>query len=146
MVGSKFAHEELKIHKKDFLGDDGEQTLSYIECTNEKDIEAYSHFESEEEILFVPGTCLRMIGKLNPSEGLHIVHLQEVPQPYKTIAPSFNTSSVSTNPSSIKPSIISKEFRKVSAAAGMSAKVSDKTLRLTLWLSLFFLKEDTEIF
>ncbi|CAF3393526.1 unnamed protein product, partial [Rotaria sp. Silwood2] len=76
-----------------FLGVEGERTLFNIQCINGKAIRAHSHFETEEEILLMPGTYLQVVGKCRPSKDLHIIQLREAPAPYQTIVPPFDTSS-----------------------------------------------------
>lgn len=103
--------EKLSI-MEEFLGTDGERTLFNIQCSNGKAIRAHSHFENEEEILLMPGTYLRVVGKYKPSKDLHIIQLREARAPYQTIVPPFVTSSSSSlAPEPLPPqvSVISKK-------------------------------------
>ena len=58
-----------------FAGDTG--TLFCINALHGKDISAYSAYPQEEEIVLMPGTCLRVKGMLTESNGRSIVHLDE---------------------------------------------------------------------
>ena len=58
-----------------FAGETG--TLFYIHTIHAKDIAAYSANQSEEEIILMPGTRLRVKSALAVPNGLSIVHLEE---------------------------------------------------------------------
>ena len=128
---------------EEFLGNKGERTLFNIECTNGKAIRAHSHFQTEEEILLLPGTFLQVVSKWSPSKDLHIIHLREATPPYQTIVPPFDTSSVSVTSPSLESLVISKESKKTSAASGVSSKASGNVLILILSLSGIFTEKDT---
>ena len=82
--------ETLGIITK-FIGATGVRTLFSIECINGKAIQAHSHYKRENEILLMPGTYFKVIGKSNPSEDLHIIHLRETPPPYEIITLPIST-------------------------------------------------------
>jgi hypothetical protein len=51
-----------------------------IEIQNGKDLAGYTQFPNENEVVLPPGTTLRVISNpLRATDGLHIVHLEEVP-------------------------------------------------------------------
>jgi hypothetical protein len=52
-------------------------TLFSIDTIHGKDISAYSANQEEEEIILMPGTCLRVKGTWSESNSLSIVHLEE---------------------------------------------------------------------
>jgi hypothetical protein len=59
-----------------YLGERG--TLFAIEAIHGKNISEYSAFPDEQEVILMPGTCLRMgSGPLNFIDRLFIVHLKE---------------------------------------------------------------------
>jgi hypothetical protein len=82
----------------EFVGHVGKRTLFNIECINGKVIEAHSYDPTENEVILLPGTYLRVMGKSNPAKGLHIIHLLEASPPFDTIAPPFNLLSSSIVP------------------------------------------------
>ncbi|CAF1171925.1 unnamed protein product [Didymodactylos carnosus] len=61
---------------KNFLGTNS--TLFLIECTNGKDISSDTAYPNENEVILMPGTCLKVVSDpLDHEGGLHIVHLRE---------------------------------------------------------------------
>ena len=113
---------------EDFLGVDGERTLFNIQCINGKSIRAHSHFEEEEEMLLMPGTYLKVVGKWSPSKDLHIVHLQEAPPPYQTLVPPFVLPPPPTDFPPLESLEISKKPAKVSTDPTTSTKTAGKIL------------------
>jgi hypothetical protein len=75
-----------------FIGKSGVRTLFNIECINGKAIRAHSFYKPESEILLMPGTYLRVMGKWSPAKDLYIVHLREIPAPYPYLEPPFASS------------------------------------------------------
>ena len=61
-----------------YLGDVGERTLLFIEVMNGRSIRSHSHFETEDEVLLLPGTFMEVKSTLNPAPNLHIIHLRQV--------------------------------------------------------------------
>jgi hypothetical protein len=62
---------------KNFL--DQNSTLFLIEATNGKDVQGFTNFPNEDEVLLGSGTKLRVVSDtLDHIGGLHIVHLKEV--------------------------------------------------------------------
>ncbi|CAM4973563.1 unnamed protein product [Rotaria socialis] len=74
-----------------FLKTSEECTLFKIECISGRCIESYSYFKEEKEILLMPGTYLRILGKRTEANGLHIIELLETKPPYQLIAPPFTS-------------------------------------------------------
>jgi hypothetical protein len=72
------------------LGKSGTRTIFSIQTNSGKLISAHSYFETENEILLPPGIYLKVIGRLNPADGLHIIHLQEIPPPCQMLAKPFD--------------------------------------------------------
>ena len=88
-----------------FIGRSAIRTIFMIECINGKSIKAHSFHQDENEIILMPGTYLRVIGKWSPADNLYMIHLQEEKTPCQLLAPPFpplpSTSSLSTQSSSI---------------------------------------------
>jgi hypothetical protein len=64
-----------------YLGKMGQRTLFSIEVFNGRNIRAHSHFDIEDEILSLPGTCMEVQSRFNPASDLHIIHLkQKIPE------------------------------------------------------------------
>jgi hypothetical protein len=78
----------LDIFKSNFLGDSGVRTLFNIEIFNGRVICDFSDYASEEEVLLLPGTHVRVIGELKQSDGLHIIHLKQIEPSYFLFDPS----------------------------------------------------------
>ncbi|CAF4622045.1 unnamed protein product, partial [Didymodactylos carnosus] len=50
-------------------------------------IQPHSYIESEDEILLLPATQFKVLGKLSPAPGLHIIHLKEVQPLFPLLEP-----------------------------------------------------------
>ena len=61
-----------------YLGNTGNRTLFSVEAINGRTIRAHSHFDTEDEILLLPGTFMIVQSLFSPAPGLHIVHLKQV--------------------------------------------------------------------
>ena len=55
----------------------GEGILFCIHAINGKDITKYSEFQAENEIILMPGTCLRVQSESLDLNGFYIVQLNE---------------------------------------------------------------------
>jgi len=66
---------------QNFLNKKAHSTLFTIDCINGKSITKYSAIASEHEVILMPGTQLKIAGNLLEFNGLHIVHLEELPNP-----------------------------------------------------------------
>ncbi|CAF1423770.1 unnamed protein product, partial [Rotaria sordida] len=80
-----------------FVGKSGVRTLFNIECINGKAIRAHSHYKKESEILLLPGTYLRVVGKWSPAKDLYIIHLRETPAPRPFLEPPFASATSDTS-------------------------------------------------
>lgn len=56
-----------------------EHTKFEIKCINGRNIQKYSSMKMENEILLIPGTCLRVISKHPVGKNRHMIHLEETP-------------------------------------------------------------------
>ena len=72
-----------------YLGLSGSCTLFVIQYLNGKAIKHHSYFAHEDEILLLPCTHLKVIDSLSRQDGLHIIHLLEVPPPHELLQPPF---------------------------------------------------------
>ena len=64
-----------------YLGDAAERTLLSIEVCNGRNVRVHSRFNTEDEILLLPGTYMEVQSKFSPAPGLHVVHLkQKIPE------------------------------------------------------------------
>jgi hypothetical protein len=99
--------ETMEVMEK-FVGRSGVRTLFMIECINGKAIQSHSYYKDENEIILMPGTYLRVIGKWSPANDLYIIHLQEETPPCQLVAPPFNSPSSSANTLPLKKLAISK--------------------------------------
>ncbi len=78
------------LESPQYLGKKGTRTLFSIETSSGKRIQEHSYFEQEEEILLPPGAYFEVIDKVNPAEGLYIIHLRETEPPYQLLVPPFD--------------------------------------------------------
>ncbi|CAF1592671.1 unnamed protein product, partial [Didymodactylos carnosus] len=70
------------LSKEQFLGKTGTRTLFNVQCHNGKKIQSHSHYKQENEILLLPGTYLKVKGKVDVGSNLHIIHVEETTPPY----------------------------------------------------------------
>jgi hypothetical protein len=61
-----------------YLGNIGERTLLSIEVVNSRSVRAHSNFDTEDEVLMLPGTYMEVRSKFNPAPDLHIIHLRQM--------------------------------------------------------------------
>jgi hypothetical protein len=61
-----------------YLGNAGSRTLFSVEAINGRSVRAHSHFDTEDEILLLPGTHMIVQSQVSPAPDLHIVHLKQV--------------------------------------------------------------------
>lgn len=80
-----------------YLGNVGSRTLFSVEAINGRSVRAHSHFDTEDEVLLLPGTHMIVQSILSPAPDLHIIHLKQViPEevllepPFKGILNHFN--------------------------------------------------------
>ncbi|CAF1125632.1 unnamed protein product [Didymodactylos carnosus] len=76
------------LEQEQFLGQTGTRTLFSIECHSGKDIKSHSYYQTENEILLLPGTYLQVIDQLKAgSDGLFIIHMKEISPPHAFLEP-----------------------------------------------------------
>jgi hypothetical protein len=107
--------ESMEIMEK-FVGRSGVRTLFMIEAINGKAIQSHSFYKDENEIILMPGTYLRVIGKWSPANDLYIIHLQEETPPCQLVAPPFPSSPSSTDTFLVEKLTISKPIQSKSQA------------------------------
>jgi hypothetical protein len=76
-----FTSSTLKLNVLDderFLGKSGTRTLFIMDCFSGKSIQQFSYYPNEEEVLLPPGRLFQVMGSLNPSADLHVIHLKEL--------------------------------------------------------------------
>ncbi|CAF0986394.1 unnamed protein product [Adineta steineri] len=72
-----------------YLGFNGNRTLFSVEAINGRSIRAHSHFNTENEVLLLPGTHMVVQSQLNPAPELYIIHLKQIEPPQVLLAPPF---------------------------------------------------------
>jgi hypothetical protein len=70
------------LQSPNFLGATGARTLFSIEVSNGRLINEFSEFPTEDEILLLPGTRVRVVSVLNQPTGLDIIHLKQIEPSY----------------------------------------------------------------
>lgn len=85
----------LQVLQNHFLGSTGPRTLFHIECNGGKDISSYSRYNSEKEIIILPGRQFQVKSCLQQPD-LHIIHLKEIESPICLLQPTI-TKSVAVN-------------------------------------------------
>jgi hypothetical protein len=75
------------LSNEQFLGSTGTRTLFTIECATGKDIQKHSSFQSEDEILLLPGRQFKVVSCLDESGGLYMIQLQETEPVYPLLEP-----------------------------------------------------------
>jgi hypothetical protein len=78
------------LESPQYLGTSGTRTMFSIETKNGKCIRPHSYFQHEDEILLPPATYLKVIDRMSPGNGLHIIHLQEMTPPFPLLAEPFD--------------------------------------------------------
>jgi hypothetical protein len=99
-----------------YLGKSGTRTMFSIETRSGKLIRSHSYYQDEDEILLPPGTFLKVVGTLNPADGLHIIHLREIAPPYPMLAEPFDLSQLKHALPPSKPSSSERNSPKPKAA------------------------------
>jgi hypothetical protein len=129
-----------------FIGKSGVRTLFTIECINGKSIRAHSFYKKENEILLLPGSYFRVVGKWSPAKDLYIVHLRETPAPHPYLEPPFQSTasigptSTTASPSSFKTSAtddaVISQVKDVPASSATYTTPNGKYFVIFLGLSL----------
>ncbi|CAF1026179.1 unnamed protein product [Rotaria sordida] len=94
-------HHSLILQALEKYLKSGVRTLFTIECNNGKAIRAHSHYSEENEILLLPGTYFRVVGKSSPAKDLYIIHLRETAPPRPYLEPPFTTTLSETSNSTV---------------------------------------------
>lgn len=61
-----------------FLGDTGMRTIFSIDTFDGRSVKDHSDYPNEDEVLLLPGTCLKVHAKLDPSTDLRIIELKQI--------------------------------------------------------------------
>ncbi|CAF0826222.1 unnamed protein product [Didymodactylos carnosus] len=91
------------LEAPNYLGKTGTETMFSIQTSSGKDIRAHSCFDNEDEILLPPGIYLKVIDSVSQPGGLRIIHLREIPPPFKMLDDPFDLSQLKTTPPESKP-------------------------------------------
>ncbi len=75
-----------------FLNKHGKRTLFSIDCINGKSVANHSYYKKEKEIILMPGSYFEVMGQLNVSPEVHIIHLKEILPPITLVKPPFSKS------------------------------------------------------
>ena len=78
------------LRNKQFLDSTGPRTFFTIECQSGRDIQQFSYFEDEKEVLLPPGRYFKVEGTLTQSDGFSMIQLKEI-QPAYPLLESFST-------------------------------------------------------
>ncbi|CAF4332349.1 unnamed protein product, partial [Adineta steineri] len=79
-----------------YLGREKVQTIFQVKTRNGKSIREHSHLENDEEILLHPGIVLKVMGTSKQGDGIHVIHLHEVPL-YEDQKMNVTSTSISNN-------------------------------------------------
>ena len=91
------------LEAPNYLGITGTRTMFSIQTSSGKDIRAHSYFDNEDEILLPSGIYLEVIDNVSQPDGLHIIHLREIPPPFKMLHDPFDLSQLKTTSTQSKP-------------------------------------------
>ena len=130
--------ETMDVMKK-FLRDCDHRTIFMIECIHGKKIKPHAFYPTEDEIILMPGTYLRVIDKSRVSSDLDIIHLREEIPPFPFLASPINSSpsSASVNSLPIKKLAISQPRESNNQAVSIPSS-SKGFLSLLLFLKFLF--------
>ncbi|CAF1203604.1 unnamed protein product [Adineta ricciae] len=78
---SSCSAERSISEQEQFLGSDGFRILFVINCIDGVDIKAYSTYQTENEILLLPATKVRVLQVDNVERNFRIVYLRQLPTP-----------------------------------------------------------------
>ncbi|CAF1212862.1 unnamed protein product [Adineta steineri] len=83
------------LENEQYFGKTGTRTLFSIECDNGKDIRQHSFYQTEDEILILPGQEFEVVSSLDMGNNLIMIQLKEIIPRFPNIA-SITTSNPST--------------------------------------------------
>jgi hypothetical protein len=96
---SSCTHNVDVLKSDSFLGNQGIRTLFCIECKNGRPIGSHSYFKNHEgEIILMPGSFFEVVGQLNPTPELYMIHLKQIDPPIEFIKPPFTNLLAASNP------------------------------------------------
>ena len=72
-----------------YLGNTGDRTLFSVEAINGRSVRGHSHFDTEDEILLLPGTHMIVQSQFSPAANLHVIHLKQVAPEEMLLEPPF---------------------------------------------------------
>ena len=72
-----------------YLGKIGDRTLFSVETINGRTIRDHSHFDTEDEVLLLPGTHMIVQSQFSPGANLYIIHLKQVIPEAMLLEPPF---------------------------------------------------------
>jgi hypothetical protein len=72
-----------------YLGSVGNRTLFSVEAINGRTVRAHSHFDTEDEILLLPGTLMIVKSQFSPAPDLHMIHMKQVIPEEMLLEPPF---------------------------------------------------------
>jgi len=70
------------LETEQFCGKDGTRTIFHIQSTSAVDLQLFSTFPSEEEVVLRPGTCFKVSSSADMGHDLAIINLVEQPTPF----------------------------------------------------------------
>lgn len=73
------------LNSERFLGENGTRTKFIIKCFSGKNIQKYSYYSSEHEVLLPPDLRFRVDRNDNHGNGLHVIHLTEIGSQHQLI-------------------------------------------------------------
>jgi hypothetical protein len=101
------------LESNQFLGREGPRTLFNIECQSGKMIKSHSCIHMEDEFLLPPAVQIEVVSKLDPGDGLTIIHVKQVQAPFSLIeSPSTNLVTLDENLSNRQISNYQNEYLK----------------------------------
>ena len=75
------------LESEQFLGKTGERTLFLITTKSGKNVQKYSMFPNESEVVLPPGRLFKVHTSLQQEGGLYVVHLKETEPPFPLLEP-----------------------------------------------------------
>ncbi|CAF4511617.1 unnamed protein product [Rotaria sp. Silwood2] len=78
------------LEQEKLLSTTGVRTLFRIECETGKSICAHSYYKTEDEILLLPATRMRVISQMDSNNGAIVIQLKEIKSPFPLLQSPFN--------------------------------------------------------
>jgi hypothetical protein len=86
---SSCTNELTVLESNMYLGTSGNRTLFSVETINGRIVRAHSHFQTEDEILLLPGTHMVVQSQFSPANDLHVIHMKQVKPDEMLLEPPF---------------------------------------------------------